>query len=186
MSYCTVQSLRSILGVGALYTDATLQEVCDAADQVLTPMLASRCAFTWRIDIANNVATAFFDASHPFTSGDAVTLTGCGSIANGAHTITNYGHSYIQFALTHADTVFPLVPWGKVAETVPTTDFTTDTAVVKAAEMIAVDIWQARNSAGAASIGLDGNPMPYRLGVSLLGRVRGLIAHAVDVRGLMG
>ena len=39
MSLCTVAELRSVLGIGALYTDAQLQEVCDAADNVLLPML---------------------------------------------------------------------------------------------------------------------------------------------------
>ena len=50
--------------------------------------------------------------------------------------------------------------------------------------MIAVDVWQARNSAGIGSIGPDGNPMPYRLGASLLGRVRALIAHAISPASL--
>ena len=39
MSLTTVAELRSALGVGSLYPDATLQEVCDAADAVILPML---------------------------------------------------------------------------------------------------------------------------------------------------
>ena len=39
MSLCTVAELRSALGVGSLYPDATLQQVCDASDAVLLPML---------------------------------------------------------------------------------------------------------------------------------------------------
>ena len=39
MALTTVAELRSTLGVGTLYPDATLQEVCDATDAVLLPML---------------------------------------------------------------------------------------------------------------------------------------------------
>ncbi len=39
MSLTTVAELRTALGVGTLYADATLQEVCDAADNVLLPFL---------------------------------------------------------------------------------------------------------------------------------------------------
>ena len=102
MSLATVDALRSTLGVGALYTDAQLQTVCDAADAVLVPMLE-----------------------------------------------TGYD--------------------------------TTDPALQHAALMLAVDIWQTKNAAGVGSIGPDGTPMPYRMGNSMLGRVRGLIAHAIDV-----
>jgi hypothetical protein len=39
MALTTVSELRTTLGVGTLYTDAVLQEVCDASDAVLLPML---------------------------------------------------------------------------------------------------------------------------------------------------
>jgi len=39
MALTTVAELRATLGVGTLYPDATLQEVCDATDVVLLPML---------------------------------------------------------------------------------------------------------------------------------------------------
>ena len=39
MALTTVAELRSTLGVGTLYPDATLQEVCDASDAVLLHML---------------------------------------------------------------------------------------------------------------------------------------------------
>jgi hypothetical protein len=39
MALTTVAELRTALGVGTLYTDAVLQSVCDAADNVLLPFL---------------------------------------------------------------------------------------------------------------------------------------------------
>ena len=44
MSITTVATLKTALGVGSLYPDATLQEVCDAADNVLLP-------FLWKNDV---------------------------------------------------------------------------------------------------------------------------------------
>ena len=45
MALTTVAELRSTLGVGTLYTDAVLQEVCDASDAVLLPMLWAKDYF---------------------------------------------------------------------------------------------------------------------------------------------
>ena len=39
MALTTVSELRTALGVGTLYADAVLQQVCDAADNVLLPFL---------------------------------------------------------------------------------------------------------------------------------------------------
>ena len=39
MSITTVAELRTALGIGTLYTDAVLQSVCDAADNVMLPFL---------------------------------------------------------------------------------------------------------------------------------------------------
>jgi hypothetical protein len=45
MSLTTVAELRAALGVGTLYLDATLQSVCDAADDVLLPFIWSNTEF---------------------------------------------------------------------------------------------------------------------------------------------
>ena len=39
MSITTVAELRTALGIGTLYTDAVLQSVCDARDDVMLPFL---------------------------------------------------------------------------------------------------------------------------------------------------
>ena len=50
MSLTTVAELRSSLGVGTLYSDAVLQEVCDAADNVLLPVPLLFCLHTLIVD----------------------------------------------------------------------------------------------------------------------------------------
>lgn len=186
MSLCTVENLRSILGVGALHTDTVLQDVCDAADEVLLPMLEGNRAYNLMQGISSNVATLHFAEAlnGRFYVGQSVTVTGNGTTYNGTRTITGVGYNTITFALTAADDLAHTVsPFGTVTGAT-FTDYALDVSVIKAAEAIAVDIWQARNTAGAASVGLDGMPMPYKLGVSLLSRVRALITHAIDPTSL--
>ena len=67
-----------------------------------------------------------------------------------------------------------------------THDTSTCAACQQAALMLAVDIWQARVTANGGSMDLTGAPMPYRLGNSMLGRIRGLIAHALDTGSMVG
>ena len=44
MSITTVAELKAALGVGSLYSDAVIQSVCDAGDNVLLP-------FLWKNDV---------------------------------------------------------------------------------------------------------------------------------------
>lgn len=188
MSLCTVETLRTVLGVGALHTDAVLQDVCDAADDVLLPMLAANRTYNDAQSITASVGTLYFPQAlnGRFYVGQAVTVAGNGATFNGAQTVTSVSYNTLTFTLagSPADVAkHAVAPFGSVTGAT-TTDYTTDPSITTAAQLVAVDIWQARNTAGAASVGIDGNPMPYRLGVSLLSRVRALIVHAVDTTSL--
>jgi hypothetical protein len=61
MALTTVAELRATLGVGTLYPDATLQEVCDATDVVLLPMLWQNELYNTHQSLTNNVATLYFN-----------------------------------------------------------------------------------------------------------------------------
>jgi hypothetical protein len=52
--------------------------------------------------------------------------------------------------------------------------------------MIAVDIWQARQNSNAGGISPDFTPSPYRMGNTLMARVRGLLADHLAPGGLVG
>jgi hypothetical protein len=52
--------------------------------------------------------------------------------------------------------------------------------------MIAVDIWQARQMSATGGISPDFQPSPYRMGNTLMARVRGLIADYLHPGGLVG
>jgi hypothetical protein len=190
MSLTTVAELRSTLGVGTLYPDATLQEVCDASDAVLLPML-------W-VNATNNIShsntattgTLYFNeaVTKTFYVGQTVTITGNGSKHNGSKTLTAVGDYSITYAITGNNTPtveHPVAPYGTVtAETY--VDWSLDAAVQNAALMIAVEIWQARTATLSGSNLVDYQPSPYRMSAQLLAKVRGLIAHALAPTSMVG
>ena len=190
MALTTVAELRSTLGVGTLYPDATLQEVCDATDAVLLPMLWTDVYFNVAHSNTTTVGTLYFDSviKDIFYVGETVVVTGNKSHFNGSKTITEVTDYSISFSIngTPAATPrHPVNPYGVVAADV-TADYTTDMAVQQAALMISVEIWQARTATLSGSNAVDFQPSPYRMSAQLLAKVRGLIAHALDPRSMVG
>jgi hypothetical protein len=189
MSLCTVAELRSALGVGSLYADATLQQTCDAADAVILPMLWKPVWFSVAHSNIVGTGTLYFDipVRDIFYVGQSVTIANSGTKYNGSKTITSVGDYSISITTTHtvAQPYHPIEPYGTVtAETY--TDWTADSAVQEAALMISVDIWQARQTTSSGGVSPDFQPSPYKLGNTLLARIRGLIAHALDPRSMVG
>ena len=187
MSLCTVAELKSVLGVGSLYSDATIQEVCDAADAVLLPMLAVNTAFATAHSKTTTTATLYFDDPQPFIVGDSVVITNCASAWNGTKTltaVTDYTITYTISAATATDRN-KIAPAGTVTGDI-TTDWTLDAAVQNAAVMVSTEIWQARTATLSGSNLVDFQPFPYRMSAQLLAKVRGLIAHALDPRSMVG
>ena len=191
MALTTVSELRTTLGVGSLYTDAVLQEVCDAADAVLLPMLWVNNSYNIAHSNTTNTGTLYFDTptKDVFYVGQTVVITGNGSKHNGSKTITGVGSYSITYAITGnnntAAPYHPVNPFGQVAADTYV-DYTTDTAVQNAALMISVDIWQARTATLGGSNLVDFQPSPYRMSAQLLAKVRGLIAHALSPNSMVG
>jgi hypothetical protein len=187
MALTTVAELRSTLGVGTLYSDSVLQEVCDATDAVLLPMLWQNEIYNTYQSIAGNVATLYFDLNilDYFFVGQSVTVSRNGSPYNGAKTITDISDTSLSFAAVGADQNRHAVqPTGIVAGTA--VDYSTDAAVQQAALMISVEIWQARTATLSGSNAIDFQPSPYRMSAQLLAKVRGLIAHALSPNSMVG
>ncbi|NBR26524.1 MAG: hypothetical protein EBU08_22645, partial [Micrococcales bacterium] len=90
MALTTVSELRSTLGVGTLYTDAVLQEVCDASDAVLLPMLWNNYTFNVGHSNTTTEGTLYFNESikDVFYVGQTVTISGNGAPHNGSKAIT--------------------------------------------------------------------------------------------------
>ena len=191
MALTTVAELRSTLGVGTLYSDATLQEVADAADAVLLPMLWTNKQYNVAHSNETSTGTLYFDylVTDKFYVGQTVTIAGNGSKHNGSKTLTNVGDYSISYAITgNNNTPAPyheVQPLGTVALDTYV-DWSQDAAIQTAALEIAVDIWQSRQVSSTGGTSPDFSPSPYRMGNTLLARVRGLIAHALDPQSMVG
>ena len=190
MAITSIATLRTALGIGTLYSDAILTEVVNAADNVLLP-------FLWKNDkpiIAHGntgtTGTLYFDEDirDTFYVGQSVTISNAGTKYNGTKTIT--GVSAYSFNVTTSHTsdnpYHTVVPYGTAAaETY--IDYTTVPAIQEASLMISIDIWQSRQAPSSGGVSIDGyTPSPYRMGNTLLARVRGLLAPYLDPRSMVG
>ena len=189
MALTTVAELRSTLGVGTLYPDATLQEVCDASDAVLLPMLWANSEFAVAKENTGTVGKLYFEKSveYIYYVGQSVKIANAGQHFNGTKTITRVSGNTIEVTTTHlTDTPYqPINPYAVVTDG-ETQDWSEDKAVQNAALMISVEIWQARTATLSGSNLADFQPSPYRMSAQLLAKVRGLIAHALDPRSMVG
>jgi hypothetical protein len=70
---------------------------------------------------------------------------------------------------------------------ITTAALTAEPAPCKEAAMsVAVEMFQARSSAGGEAVSMDFTPGPYRLSVWLTRRVMGVIAPYLDMKGVVG
>ena len=213
-TYVTVAELRSNLGIGSLYTDATLEEVCQTSEDLIKQYLWWNEAPVVAAGLQDNVATLVLANPGIFVKGQSVAIEGCGSTYGGQHTITgtipgitipvsistafwtffnNYsfpnGYSFIQFAKTHADDPFHrIIPSGKASgQDTKEVDYAQTPAIREAAMIVAVDIFQARQVSQTGGVGMDGiSASPYRMGYQLINRVRGLIQPYSAPASLVG
>ena len=212
-TYVTKAELRTNLGIGTLYSDSVVEEVCQTAEDLLNSYLWFDSVPVVAAALNSNVATLILASAGSFAAGQTVTITNSGATYNGTKTITstypwsvgsttfpyftffpwnNYnfprGYSLIQFAVTANDDPYHLiVPYGK-ASGVDTkqTSYATTPAVREAAMMLAVDIWQARQTPATGGTAVDFQPSPYKMGRSLMSRVQGLIAPYTSPRSMVG
>ena len=192
MSLTTVAELRTALGIGSLYADSVLQEVCDAADDVMLPFLWTNTTPIVGHSNTATTGTSYFQdyVNEVFYVGQSVVITGCGSKHNGSKTITGVGEYSITYAITgssNTPTVFhPINPYGQVAADTYV-DYSTISAVQEASLMIAVAIYQARQAPTGQGVSIDGfAPSPYTMSNQLMARVRGLLAPYLNPNSMVG
>ena len=212
--YVTQQQLRDDLGIGTLYSDATVEDVCQTAEDLLNQYLWFNRAPVVATSLSNNVATVMLANPGIFVTGQSVTIAASGINFNGVYTLTGTipfstgtanllpaiwwnwayqtypsGYSFIQYSKVASDEPFHRVlPYGTA--TGPdhkTATYANTPAIRQAAMIIAVDIWQARQVSQTGGNGMDGfSPSPYRMGYQLMNRVRGLIQPYANPSSLIG
>jgi hypothetical protein len=191
MSLCTVAELRTALGVGTLYADATLQEVCNSADNVLLPFLWNNDSFNVAHSADDYTRTLYFNEPirTRFYIGQAIVVSDNDSIFDGTYSITSVGEYSISYLSEEGGRQRPyhdVNPFGKVAAQ-DDVDYATIPAIQSAALMISIDIWQSRQAPSSGGVSIDGyTPSPYRMGNTLMARVRGLLAPYLDPNSMVG
>jgi hypothetical protein len=191
MSTTTVAELKLALGVGSLYSDATIQEVADAADDALLPFLWKNENYNVGHSNTTTDGTLYFNelVNKTYYVGQSVTITKNGTPFNGTKTITAVGDYTITYAVTGTPTAseyHPVVPFGVVSGITQNT-YGTIPAVREASLMICVAIWQARQAPSGQGMTVDGYaPSPFTMSNTLIARVLGLIAPYLDPRSMVG
>jgi hypothetical protein len=213
-TYVTVAELRANLGIGSLYSDSTVEECAQSAEDLLNQYLWFNTAPVVATSLQDNVATLMLANPNAFAATQSIVVSGCGATFNGTHTITgtipptsgttslipvfmyNYGqvnypngYSFVQYAKTAADQIFhKVLPYG--VATGPdhkTQSYATTPAIREAAMILATQIWQARQTQQTGSVGMDGiSASPYKMGYQLINLVRGLIQPYAAPASLVG
>jgi len=168
-TYVTQAELRSVLGIGSLYSNDVVEECAQAAENIIKGSLW----FNSMPNIAhsntaspNATGTLYFEFNHDFYVGQTVVVGGNGSKHNGSKTITVVSEKQITYAITGnniaAVPYHVVVPYGSVTgETY--VDFATVPEIREASLLIAVDIWQSRQLSNAGGVSPDGfTPSPSK------------------------
>jgi hypothetical protein len=190
-TYVTVAELRTNLGIGTLYADAVVESVCQSAENLLKEKLWFNEQTIYAISAQGTTGRVYIaDNRQQFVVGDVVTIENVRQHYNGSKTITkvyNNGEHYVEFVNAQITTreFHNIAPYGRVFGSTGV-DYETLPQVKQAAMMIAVDIWQARQMSATGGISPDFQPSPYRMGNTLMARVRGLIADYLHPGGLVG
>ncbi len=188
-SIVLASELRTILGVSSsLYNDAYLNDIIDASENIILPMLVTFQSKVNKVELTNNVAYFHTATIHEFTEGQSVIITGCGAPFNGTHTVSDdlIGPYVFTAAITNADVLETnIIPAGNAALSGLST-YVGNSNVEAAVLAIAVEIFQARTAAGGAIEGVDFSVTPYRLSKNLFAKVTGLLGPYLDVETMVG
>jgi hypothetical protein len=81
-----------------------------------------------------------------------------------------------------------VLPYGTATgEDTKTATYVNTASVREAAMILAVDIFQARQVSQTGGVSVDNfNPSPYRLGNSMMGKIRGMLAPYMSPNSMVG
>lgn len=189
-TYVTVAELRLNLGIQSLYSDSVIEEVCQSAENIVDSFLWKNVKYNVGHSNTTTTGTLYFNEiiTNFFYVGQVVNIQGNAAHHNGNKTLTAVADNKISYAITGNPTAapyHPVNPFGTVRGE-SYIDYATVPEVREASMMIAVDIWQARQASNAGGISPDFQPSPYRMGNTLIARVRGLLANHLSPNGLVG
>jgi len=131
-TYVTEAELRANLQLGNLYSSATVEEVCQAAENVIKSYLWFNDYNVIARECTTTLATIYTDTIHDIQIGQVVTVENVATL------------------------------------------------------MVATEIWQAKQAANGGALDPNFQPSPFKMGSTLIAKVRGLIANHLAPNGLIG
>lgn len=189
-TYVTVAELRLNLGIQSLYSDAVVEEVCQSAENIVSSYLWKNVKYNVGHSNTTTTGTLYFNEiiTNFFYVGQTVNVQGNEAHHNGNKTLTAVVDNKITYNINGNPTAtvyHPVNPYGTVSGSTYV-DYSTVPEIRESAMLIAVDIWQSRQASNSGGISPDFSPSPYRMGNTLLARVRGLLAPHLSPNGLVG
>jgi hypothetical protein len=183
----TIAELRSVLGIGSLYSDTVVDEVCQSAQDIVLSYLWYNNYNAVARECTTIVGILYTDVVHNMKVGDTVNIENVAAHYNGNKVITVKTDYSISFAISHvtAEVKHDVIPYGTIKATTAI-DYETVPAVNQAALMVAVDIWQSRQASNSTTLTADFQPSPWRMSASLIAKVRGLLAPYLSPNSLVG
>jgi hypothetical protein len=192
MALITLSELKAVLGIGDIYDNAIVQQVADAAENILLSYLIFDDVAINAVSLTDNVAR-FYCYNNTFVVGQQLSVTNCGSPFNGSRTVTKegvdeYGVTFFEAAINNNNDIPKqrIIPSGRAVLSSQAALYDQVDEVREACMAIACDIWITRTG----TLGQQGvdfqSPAPYRLGRSMLTRVSGLLGKHLDTRGYLG
>ena len=191
-SVITVAELRAALGgiSSSLYSDAVLTDIIDSSEAVVGSMLVQ-----WKVPIDQHKTTSATKSwihttmPHKFYVGQTIVHTGVEAHINGSKTILTIEDDYtytitVNNGTVHTDWRFT-IPSGAAAAN-DLTQYDSVSEVEEAVLSVAIDIFQSRVAPGGVQQGLEFSPAPYKMGVALIRKVRGLLGKHIDVESVIG
>jgi hypothetical protein len=187
-TYCTEAELRANLQLGTLYTSATVEEVCQASENIIKSYLwFNNYNIVAQESTTTTLATVYFDRVHDLLVGQTAVIENCGAKYNGSKTITAVTDYSISYTIVNGtvELKHPVVPYGTATATTHI-DYATTPEVRLATLMVATEIWQAKQAANGGALDPNFQPSPFKMGSTLIAKVRGLLANHLAPNGLIG
>jgi hypothetical protein len=187
-TYCTEAELRANLSLGSLYSSATVEEVCQAGENIVRSYLWFNTAYVAATALKSLLATITTAQPHGFNEGQSVVISDSGSAFNGTYTIVSASeYTFTYNVASGADQDQHLVrPYGVVTGAFHGTNYSSVPEIKLATLMVCTEIWQAKQAANGGALDPNFQPSPFKMGSTLIAKIRGLIANHLAPNGLIG
>jgi hypothetical protein len=190
----SMAELKTLLGIGDLYSDTVLEQIADTATDVILDYLQLNRAWADQICCEDGfILQARTIKPHNLYVGQSVFLEGFpGGNVNGVRTVEEVVDETvvrIDLGIHQApviDDPIPLIPPATISDQTRIDYYADVPAVKEAVTAIAVDVFQSRVAPGGQTEAIDFTPGPYRMGRSLVTRVSGLLGRWMDTSALVG